>query len=361
MTDKSITRRGFLATTAVAATAASTLGCAQSTPRLTAEPQAPTVFVRKVASPVLVGSQNTCKAALGLAWEKHAAGMALLDAIVLGINTVEDDPTDHSVGLGGIPNEDGVVELDASVMDGPSGLSGAVASIQNIRNPASVALRVMRYTDHCLLVGPGALRFAKDHGFKEENLLTDDAREAWLYWKATLSDKDDRFPKEVAQLSPDVKNWFGITGTVNMGGLDKAGNLYGCTSTSGLAFKIPGRVGDSPIIGAGLYVDNDAGAAGSTGRGEANIITLGSGMVVEALRRGAHPTDACKEALERVVRFTRAKHLVRADGKPDFQLKFYAVDKKGRTGSFGMFPGEQFAMCDANGPRLQDCPGLIGK
>ena len=361
MTDKSITRRGFLATTAVAATAASTLGCAQGTSALTTELRAPTVLVRKVASPVLVGSQNTRKQAMTLAMEKHLAGMPLLDAIVLGINTVEDDPTDHSVGLGGIPNEDGVVELDASVMDGPSGLSGAVASIQNIRNPASVALRVMRYTDHCLLVGPGALRFAKDHGFKEENLLTDDAREAWLYWKATLSDKDDRFPKEVAQLSPDVKNWFGITGTVNMGGLDRNGNLYGCTSTSGLAFKIPGRVGDSPIIGAGLYVDNDAGAAGSTGRGEANIITLGSGIVVEALRRGAHPTDACKEALERVVRFTRAKHLVRADGKPDFQLKFYAVDKTGRTGSFGMYPGEQFAMCDDKGPRLLDCPGLIAK
>lgn len=354
MEQDAITRRGFLASTAAVATVAAVAGKPEAL-------GAPAVLVKRAAGPVLVGSQNTRKAALGLAMQKHLAGTHMLDAIVAGINTVEDDKEDHTVGLGGMPNEDGVVELDASVMDGLTGLSGAVAAIQGIKNPATVALQVMRYTDHCLLVGPGAQRFALDHGHKLENLLTDESREAWLYWKATLSDKDDRFPKEVASLHKDVKSWFGITGTVNMGGLDRNGNLYGCTSTSGLAFKIPGRVGDSPIIGAGLYVDNDAGAAGSTGRGEANIITLGSGMVVEAMRRGAHPTDACKEALERVVRFTRAKHLVRADGKPDFQLKFYAVDKQGRTGSFGMYPGEQYAMCDEQGPRLVDCPGLIGK
>lgn len=356
MSGSDLSRRGFLATGAAAALA--TTACAQAV--VSQKPAAPEVFVRRQGAVCLVGSQNTKKRALELAFELHGKGTPLLDAIVKGINTVEDDPTDHSVGLGGIPNEDGVVELDASVMDGATGLSGAVASIQDIKNPASVALLVMRYTDHCLLVGPGAKRFAKEHGFKEENLLTEDAREAWLHWKATLSDKDDRFPKEVALLPKDVKAWFGITGTVNACGLDKDGHLSGCTSTSGLAFKIPGRVGDSPIIGAGLYVDDDAGAAGSTGRGEANLITLGSGMVVEAMRRGAHPTDASKEALERVVRFTKAKHLCRADGKPDFQLKFYAIDKKGRTGSFGMFAGEQYAMCDEHGTRLVDCPGLFG-
>jgi N4-(beta-N-acetylglucosaminyl)-L-asparaginase len=356
MSSSDLSRRGFLATGAAAAL--TTAACAQALPK--SAPASPEVFVRKQGAVCLVGSQNTKKRALELAHELHAKGTPLLDAIVKGINTVEDDPSDHTVGLGGMPNEDGVVELDASVMDGRTGLSGAVASVQDIRNPASVALLVMRYTDHCLLVGPGAKRFAKEHGFKEENLLTEDAREAWLYWKATLSDKDDRFPKEVASLPKDVKAWFGITGTVNACGLDKDGHLSGCTSTSGLAFKIPGRVGDSPIIGAGLYVDDDAGAAGSTGRGEANIITLGSAMVVEAMRRGAHPTDAAKEALERVVRFTKAPHLRRADGKPDFQLKFYAIDKRGRTGSFGMYAGEQYAMCDDGGARLVDCPGLFG-
>ena len=227
-----------------------------------------------------------------------------------------------------------------------------MAAIENIQNPAQVALHVMRYTDHCLIVGKGALEFAKAHGFKETELLTDKAREMWLHWKATLSEKDDWFPKK--DLPPAVKAWFDSTGTINCNGVTPKGDLGGCTTTSGLAFKIPSRVGDSPIVGAGLYVDNDFGAAGSTGRGEANIITCGSFSVVEGIRRGMHPKDACVYAAKNVIRMTRAKHLVGEDGKPNFNVKWYAVDRQGRYGGGAIKPGGKFAVCDGDGPRLED-------
>ena len=251
-------------------------------------------------------------------WSCCRPGKPPLDAVVAGVNTVEDDPNDNSVGLGGLPNEAGVVELDSSVMDGPTGLCGAVAALQNIKNPSKVARKVMEETNHALIVGPGALAFAKAHGFKEEDLLTDDSRQIWLYWRQKHSGNDDWFtgkdvPERIRKIVED--DYLRPTGTVNCDAVDGNGDLAGCTSTSGLAFKIPGRVGDSPIIGAGLYVDNAFGAAGSTGRGEANIITNGSHVVVESLRQGMHPTDACLAACKRVVEFTRAKHLDR-EGRP---------------------------------------------
>ena len=181
-------------------------------------------------------------------------GKPPVDAVVDGVTLVEDDPEDHSVGLGGLPNEEGVVQLDASVMGGKTGLSGAVAAIERIKNPAAVALKVMRYTDHCLLVGEGARRFARAHGFPEQELLTEEARKIWLYWKATLSDRDDWLPTDPAELPPNAKAMFGITGTINCCAVDRQGDLAGVTTTSGLAFKIPGRVGDSPLVGAGLFV-----------------------------------------------------------------------------------------------------------
>lgn len=346
MSQPGITRRRFLEGSAVAVGA----GVVGTGPR--EEPRAPAIRVGRV-EPVVVSSHNGHPACVRTAYEAIVAGRPVVEAVVEGVRLVEDDPTDHTVGLGGLPNEDGVVELDASVMDGKSALAGAVASIRNIKNPASVALRVLRYSDHCLLVGEGALRFARAHGFKEENLLTDEAREIWLDWKAHLSGKDDWFPVEDGKLSPGAREYKRSTGTINCCGIDRNGDLAGTTTTSGLAFKIPGRVGDSPIIGAGLYVDNDYGAAGSTGRGEANIISCGSLSVVEALGRGEHPKDACLHAARRIVRLTRAKHLVDDSGRPDFQVNFYAIDKKGRRGGASLWAGGTYAVCDADGPRKE--------
>jgi N4-(beta-N-acetylglucosaminyl)-L-asparaginase len=306
---------------------------------------------RKPDHPVVVASANGYPACTERAMERLLAGADAVDAVVAGVNLVEDDPADHSVGYGGLPNERGVVELDASVMDGKLGLSGAVAALRSIKNPSKVALLVMRYTDHCLLAGEGALEFAKAHGFREENLLTDEAREIWLYWKSSLSDGDDWLPKPKSELPPELQRYLGITGTINCDAVDRDGNLAGVTTTSGLAFKIPGRVGDSPLIGAGLFVDNDVGAAGSTGRGEANIVTTGSASVVEGMRQGKHPKDACLMACQRIARSTKVPRLLKPDGRPDFDVKFYAVDKGGRVGGASLYPGGEFAVFDGKGNR----------
>jgi N4-(beta-N-acetylglucosaminyl)-L-asparaginase len=217
-----------------------------------------------------------------------------------------------------------------------------------------VAVAVMRYTDHALLVGAGALDFARAHGFKEEDLLTDEAREIWLYWKATLSGDDDWLAKDPKHLPENVKQLFGITGTIHCSAVGPDGTLGAVTTTSGLAFKIPGRVGDSPLIGAGIFLDDDVGSAGSTGRGEANIITSASAMIVEAMRGGKHPKDACLHVCERVAKTTRVKRLQRPDGKPAFDVKYYAVDKSGRYGGAAIWSGGSYAVGDANGSRVED-------
>jgi len=346
-------RRGFLLQSAVLGS-----GClvVPSTRAALAPPVA-----RKRVAPIVVASANGYPACVTKAFEDITAGKAVVDAVVAGVSIVEDDPNDHSVGYGGLPNEDGEVELDASVMDGPSGLAGAVASIRRIKNPSKVALAVLRYTDHVLLVGTGANAFAKAHGFPEQDLLTPEAREIWLHWRATLSDTDDWLPKDPKDLPANVKQFFGITGTINCCGIDRNGDIGGVTTTSGLAFKIAGRVGDSPLIGAGLFVDNAVGAAGSTGRGEANIVTAGSHTVVEMMRAGKHPKDACLAACKRIAVSTRAKRLLRADGRPDFNVNFYAVDKRGRHGGAALFDGGEFAVCDAKGPRKEPLVGLFEK
>jgi len=290
------------------------------------------------------------------------AGKPVCDAVVSGVNLVEDDPTDHSVGYGGLPNEEGVVELDASVMDGKTGLAGAVACLRNIKNPSKVALAVMRYTDHALLVGEGALRFAKAHGFREEELLTEEARQTWLYWRAMHSDKDDWLPRPLDELPPktrkQIEELMGVTGTINCSAVDTAGNLGGVTTTSGLAFKIPGRVGDSPLIGAGLFVDGDVGAAGSTGRGEANIVTAGSHTVVEGMRAGKHPKDACLLACQRIAKATKIDRLRDAKGRPAFNVKFYALDRGGRFGGAAIYGGDM-AVCDGKGNRKVSLAALF--
>ncbi len=232
---------------------------------------------------LVISSANGLKA-IDKARQLLDAGNDALDAVIAAVNIVEDDPNDMSVGLGGLPNADGEVELDASVMHGPSHRAGAVAALKNIKNPSSVARFVMDRTDHVLLVGEGALRFAKMHGFKEENLLTDQSREEWVRWKETLSNEDDYLPPHTIDdrdIGEGLRKALQTYGTINCLGLDLAGNFSGVTTTSGLSYKIPGRVGDSPIIGAGLYVDNEIGAAGSTGRGEANLVNCSSVMIVE--------------------------------------------------------------------------------
>jgi len=276
-------------------------------------------------------------------------GNDALDAVIAAVNIVEDDPNDMSVGLGGLPNADGDVELDASVMHGPSHRAGAVAALKNIKNPSRVAKVVMDRTDHVLLVGEGALKFAKMHGFKEENLLTDQSREEWVRWKETLSNEDDYLPPHTIEdrdIGEGIRKALQTYGTINCLGLDLAGNLSGVTTTSGLSYKIPGRVGDSPIIGAGLYVDNEIGAAGSTGRGEANLVNCSSVMIVEYMKHGESPQEACLLACKRIVEHTKEKRLCDLDGKPKFDVKFYAINKKGEYGGASIWSNGKYAVND---------------
>jgi N4-(beta-N-acetylglucosaminyl)-L-asparaginase len=276
-----------------------------------------------------------------------------LDAVIAGVNIVEEDPEETGVGYGGLPNEEGVVELDASVMHGPTHNAGAVASLRNIKTPSKVARLVMERTDHALLVGKGALKFAKAHGFKEEDLLTKKAREIWLQWKERLSDRDYWFSPKSDEVAPEIESILTYHGTINCLAIDGKGNLAGVTTTSGFDFKIPGRVGDSPIIGAGLYVDNDVGAAGSTGRGEANILNCGSFTVVDFMRRGHSPEEACLQTLKRIAEKSKLQfHLLNDDGLPRFSLKFYAINKKGECGAASMWSNGKFALHDGQENKL---------
>ncbi len=341
-----LTRRDFLQS-AAAATAAGAL-----VPSIAAasngDPGLP-------SGPVVVSSANGLRAT-----EKAAtmirSGADTLDAVVAGVNIVEEDPEDYSVGYGGLPNEDGVVELDSSVMHGPSCRAGAVAAMRNIKTASSVAKLVMQRTDHVLIVGQGALRFARAHGFEEVNLLTDKARKIWLHWKENLSDRDDWIGTEVPDDDAQANALAALPftyGTINCCAVNPSGDLSGVTTTSGLSFKIPGRVGDSPIIGAGLYVDNKVGAAGSTGRGEAVIKICGAHTVVEGMRQGLSPTDACMAALRRIVETTTEKRLLRDDGRPKFDVKFYAVSKDGRHGGAAIWSKAQYAVYADGRNRLE--------
>ena len=313
------------------------------------------------ASPVVVASAN------GIESVKKAGlmiqgGSDTLDAVIAGVNIVEEDPNDMSVGYGGLPNEDGVVELDSCVMHGPTNGAGSVASLRNIKTPSLVAKTVMERTDHVMIVGEGALRFARAHGFEEVNLLTDKARRVWLRWKETHSNRDDWIaPPEVPDKdsrSDASKNLSFTYGTINCCAVNSAGDLSGVTTTSGLSYKIPGRVGDSPIIGAGLYVDNTVGAAGSTGRGEAVIKICGAHTVVEGMRNGLSPEEACLAALQRIVDTTTEKRLKRDDGRPNFDVKFYAVAKDGRYAAAAIWSGAKFSVFSGGETRHEKCAFL---
>jgi len=327
------------------------------------------------ARPVAVSSSNGLRA-VELAVKQMSSGADPLDAAIAGVNLVEDDPNDMTVGYGGVPNEEGVVQLDACVMHGPTGRAGAVASLEGVKNPTRVARLVMDTTDHVLLVGPGARHFATLNGFGNENLLTEKARKVWLFWKQNLSANDkwlepapDRYPLEVKQFIEEF-GWDDLRkpqggGTIHLSAVDGKGDLAGCTSTSGLFFKMPGRVGDSPIIGAGCFTDNDVGSAGSTGRGEANILVGGGHLTVEFMRQGKHPREACLMTLERIAKTTKEKRLLAARGRPNFDISFYAVNKAGQYGSAVMYAftttarRRQFSVADAAGARKEDCAFLF--
>lgn len=261
------------------------------------------------------------------AWKMFKETNSILDAIEIGSNVVELDPRDMSVGYGGLPNERGVVTLDASIMYGPTHKCGSVAAMENIKKACSVARLVMERTDHAMLVGPGALEFAKAHGFPEENLLTEEARLVWLEWKENLSKDDDWLPPADGVYKKTKRK----TGTINVLGMGSGGEVAGITTTSGLFGKIPGRIGDSPIIGAGLYVDNEVGAAGATGRGEELIRTCGSFLIVEKMRSGMSPQQACEAVVQRIID---------VNGGPDkvnFNVKLVAFNKDGATGVASVF------------------------
>ncbi|HRX87754.1 MAG TPA: N(4)-(beta-N-acetylglucosaminyl)-L-asparaginase [Phycisphaerae bacterium] len=346
-------RRAFLQSAAVATVAAAT-----GARTALAQSDAPSA-----ARPVVIASANGTNATAKAA-DMIASGADPLDAVVAGVGLVEADPNDHSVGLGGLPNEDGVVELDASVMHGPTHRAGAVAALRNIVHPAAVAQSVLERTDHVLLVGEGALRFARAHGFPETELLTDEARRIWLHWKETHSERDDWIAPPAGD---KAQSWLQHVqtftyGTINCCAVDAAGNVAGVTTTSGLSYKIPGRVGDSPIIGAGLYVDNAVGAAGATGRGEAVILNAGSFSVVEQMRGGLAPQDACLAVLKRISDRTKDPRLLDANGKPNYQVYFYAITRDGRYGSAAMWSNfgrrAEFSIYAAGRNRTEDAACL---
>lgn len=323
------------------------------------------------AKPIAISSANGLRA-VTKAMEMIAAGSEALDAVIAGVNIVEDDPNDVTVGYGGLPNEEGVVELDSAVMHGPTHQAGAVASLRNIKNPSKVARVVMERSDHVLMVGEGALRFARAHGFKEEDLLTEKAREAWLYWKEHLSNTDDWLPAhspddiDIGALLPEpLRDEFGAfirhTGTIHCSALDQKGNLSCVTTTSGLAFKIPGRVGDSPIIGAGLFCDNAVGSAGSTGRGESNLVNCSCRMVVEYLRMGKSPEEACLEAVKMIVDHNRVKRLQTPEGRPRFEVELYAINTRGEYGGARIYSGGKFSVHDGTVARHEPLAYLYKK
>ena len=344
---------------------------------------APTVLVRKATPPVVIASANghtfknggprTC---VEEAYARLVAGEDVLDALIAGVNIVELDPTELGVGYGGRPNADGVVQLDSCCMHGPKKRAGGVGALEGVRTPSLVAKAVMEKTDHHLLVGGGAGQFARQMGFEiEDDLNTEGSRASWLEWKRRIDpghwldpERRSRAGEAAtrAMVAEGLLDAGSRLGTINCNGVGANGDVCGVTTTSGLAFKIPGRVGDSPILGAGLWVDGEVGAAGSTGRGEANLYNLCSFFIVEQLRQGRAPKDAAMEVLRRVKANTIEKRLLNADGNPDFQLTFYVVNRSGEYAGVAMYASDgdrpkEFAVCTENGPERLPVDSLLDR
>jgi len=352
---------------------------------------APAVHTRFASRPVVIsdfsgyqfrngGSEN----AVERAFRRITEGADVLDALIEGVNIPELDPEETGIGYGALPNAEGVVQLDASCMHGPKKRAGAVAAIEGVRTPSLVARAVADYTDHHLLAGQGAQDFARAMGFTiEADLNTERSRRLWLEWRRRVDpehwldpdgtarkpprhERDPGFAERALEagrsmvrdgLIPEGSFW----GTINCDGVNASGDICGVTTTSGLAWKIPGRVGDSPILGAGLYVDNDVGAAGSTGRGEANLYNLCSYLIVESMRRGMSPKDAGMEALKRIRSNTIERRLLNARGNPNFNIRFFVVNKQGETAGVAMYhAGEtRYALCDENGATSPELEPLL--
>ena len=291
-------------------------------------PELPAVLASGPAvRPVLLSTWHFGVPANKEAWKILSQGGRALDAVEAGVQVPEGDPNVRSVGYGGLPDRDGFVTLDSCIMD-ELGNCGAVAFLQNIKHPVKVARKVMEKTPHILLVGEGALQFALSEGFQKENLLTPESEKAWKEWLAK------------SQYKPDFNMHHD---TIGMIALDAAGNLSGAVTTSGLAWKMHGRVGDSPIIGAALYVDNEVGAATATGVGEEVIRIVGAHTIVELMRQGLSPLDACKQAIHRIVK-------LRGDQVKDMQVGFLALNKQGETGAFSLNKGFQYAFTSPETP-----------
>jgi N4-(beta-N-acetylglucosaminyl)-L-asparaginase len=365
--EESLSRRDFVRSGAAA-------GLAALVPVAGAS-RAPAVLTGRVARPLVVSSANGhvfrnggTQTAVERAFSLISEGRDVLDALIAGVNIVELDPEETSVGYGGLPNAVGVVQLDSCCMHGPRRRAGGVAALEGVRTPSQVARAVMDNTDHVLIVGEGAKEFARNLGFPiEDDLNTPRSRALWLEWKRRTDPQHYITPKErseaghraglrmVAEGLIDPAHYYG---TINCNGINARGEICGVTTTSGWAFKIPGRVGDSPIIGAGLYVDGRVGAAGSTGRGEANLLGLCSYQIVESMRRGMHPKDAGMDALRRVRENTVDEYLLNSKGNPNFGLDFHILDAAGEHAGVSMYPS-QYAICTENGAETLATESLL--
>lgn len=375
-----VNRRDFIATTAAAGVVAAARPFASSGPE---------VIVQSSSRPVVVASDNGnryknggTKTCVETAFEQMMSGRVansdvanfdVLDALIAGVNIVELDPLDTSVGYGGLPNADGVVQLDSCCMHGPTKRAGGVGALEGVKTPSLVAKAVMEHTDNHLIVGKDAATFARNLGFEIlSDLNTPTSRNAWLEWKKRsdplhyIKDPVARATAERDVINQMVAEGFinanHVWGTINCNGVNAKGDVCGVTTTSGLAWKIPGRLGDSPVLGAGLYVDNEIGAAGSTGRGEANLYNLTSFLIVDEMRRGATPKDAGMTALKRIQRNTVDKRLLNDRGLPNFNINFYIINKKGEYAGVTMYSPEgklTFAVCDAKGPRNEKLETLL--
>jgi N4-(beta-N-acetylglucosaminyl)-L-asparaginase len=367
-----VTRREFVAAGATAAAAAA------GAPELFA--QAP--GVQTARRPVVVSSANGNRYKNGgpstgveVAFQMIAKGGDVLDALIAGVNLCELDPEDASVGYGGLPNADGIVQLDSCCMHGPLKRAGGVAALEGVRTPSKVARAVLDTTDHHLLVGKGAQEFARAMGFTiEDDLNTATSRAQWLEWKRRTDPDHYLDPKKrvrhngaegdagwhaaLSMVRDGLVDAEHLWGTINMNGVNGRGDTCGVTTTSGLAWKIPGRVGDSPILGAGLYVDNGVGAAGSTGRGEANLYGLCSFLIVENMRRGMAPKDAGLDALRRVKANTVEKRLLNGRGNPNFGLTFYILNTRGEHAGVSMYAAT-YAICSENGAQTLPTEPLL--